>query len=330
MEAFQVTTRGGGRQPLHGSVRGRRGEEQRAEADGRLAARARPDDDHQRARHPRRGRDGTAPRGARLRGRPRPRHRPGRRSTCPRSSATTRRTTWCDGCAPSISVLGPLVARCGRAEVSLPGGDNIGSRGLDMHLRGLRDLGAQVEIEHGYVVAPRAKRLHGASLWLDFPSVGATENLVMAATARARHARSSTTSPASPRSSTSATCSWRWAPTSRGSGSSTLIVEGVGRLHPVEHATVDGPDRGRHLGLRDRHRRRRADRGGRGRRPPRHRAGQAGRGRRGGRRARGRLPRRGRPPARRLRRGDAALPRVPDRPAAVRDGAGRGERRAPR
>ena len=53
----------------------------------------------------------------------------------------------------SISVLGPLIARCGRAEVSLPGGDNIGSRGLDMHIRGLKDLGAEVEIEHGYVVA---------------------------------------------------------------------------------------------------------------------------------------------------------------------------------
>ena len=56
----------------------------------------------------------------------------------------------------SISVLGPLVARCGRAEVSLPGGDNIGSRGLDMHIRGLHDLGAEVGIEHGYVVADGA------------------------------------------------------------------------------------------------------------------------------------------------------------------------------
>ena len=81
----------------------------------------------------------------------------------------------------SISVLGPLVARCGRAKVALPGGDNIGSRGLDMHMTGLRELGAEVRIEHGFVVAEVPGRLTGANLWLDFPSVGATENLLMAA-----------------------------------------------------------------------------------------------------------------------------------------------------
>jgi UDP-N-acetylglucosamine 1-carboxyvinyltransferase len=81
----------------------------------------------------------------------------------------------------SISVLGPLIARCGRARVALPGGDNIGSRGLDMHLTGLRELGAVVRIEHGFVVAEVPARLRGANLWLDFPSVGATENLLMAA-----------------------------------------------------------------------------------------------------------------------------------------------------
>ena len=81
----------------------------------------------------------------------------------------------------SISVLGPLVARCGRARVALPGGDNIGSRGLDMHITGLHELGAQVRIEHGFVVAEVPERLRGANLWLDFPSVGATENLLMAA-----------------------------------------------------------------------------------------------------------------------------------------------------
>jgi UDP-N-acetylglucosamine 1-carboxyvinyltransferase len=80
----------------------------------------------------------------------------------------------------SISVLGPLVARCGRARVALPGGDNIGSRGLDMHMTGLTHLGAEVRIEHGFVVAEVSDRLRGSSLWLDFPSVGATENLLMA------------------------------------------------------------------------------------------------------------------------------------------------------
>jgi UDP-N-acetylglucosamine 1-carboxyvinyltransferase len=81
----------------------------------------------------------------------------------------------------SISVLGPLVARCGRARVALPGGDNIGSRGLDMHMTGLTGLGAQVRVEHGFVVAEVPDRLRGTNLWLDFPSVGATENLLMAA-----------------------------------------------------------------------------------------------------------------------------------------------------
>ena len=80
----------------------------------------------------------------------------------------------------SISVLGPLVARCGSARVALPGGDAIGSRGLDMHISGLERLGATIVSEHGFLVAT-APRLRGTSIWLDFPSVGATENLVMAA-----------------------------------------------------------------------------------------------------------------------------------------------------
>jgi UDP-N-acetylglucosamine 1-carboxyvinyltransferase len=79
----------------------------------------------------------------------------------------------------SVCVLGPLVARCRRAVVPLPGGDAIGSRPLDMHQAGLRKLGATTEIEHGRVVAT-AETLRGAQIWLDFPSVGATENILMA------------------------------------------------------------------------------------------------------------------------------------------------------
>lgn len=79
----------------------------------------------------------------------------------------------------SIAVLGPLLARRGQAKVALPGGDAIGSRPLNMHIDGLIKLGATVEIEHGYVLA-RASRLTGTQLWLDFPSVGATETLLMA------------------------------------------------------------------------------------------------------------------------------------------------------
>src|SRR6201995_713818 len=80
----------------------------------------------------------------------------------------------------SVCVLGPLVGRCKRAKVALPGGDAIGSRPLDMHQAGLRKLGATTEIEHGRVVA-QADELRGAQIWLDFPSVGATENILMAA-----------------------------------------------------------------------------------------------------------------------------------------------------
>jgi UDP-N-acetylglucosamine 1-carboxyvinyltransferase len=139
-----------------------------------------------------------------------------------------------------ISVLGPLVARCGRAEVSLPGGDNIGSRGLDMHIRGLQDLGAEVRIEHGYVVASVRGRLRGTTLWLEFPSVGATENLVMAATT----AEGTTVIDNVAREPEIVDlCQMLGDMGARidGVGSSTLTVEGVDRLQPVEHATV--PDR---------------------------------------------------------------------------------------
>src|SRR6266545_1605197 len=80
----------------------------------------------------------------------------------------------------SVCVLGPLVGRCKRAVVALPGGDAIGSRPLDMNKKGLRSLGAQSEIEHGCVVA-EAQGLHGAQIWFFFKSVAATENILMAA-----------------------------------------------------------------------------------------------------------------------------------------------------
>ena len=81
----------------------------------------------------------------------------------------------------SINVLGPLVARVREAEVALPGGDAIGSRGLDYHIKGLEILGATAQIEHGYVIAKAPHGLTGAAVELDFPSVGATENIMTAA-----------------------------------------------------------------------------------------------------------------------------------------------------
>ncbi|HEY7135213.1 MAG TPA: UDP-N-acetylglucosamine 1-carboxyvinyltransferase [Acidimicrobiia bacterium] len=80
----------------------------------------------------------------------------------------------------SVNVLGPLLARCGLAKVAMPGGDNIGSRKLDMHFRGLEAMGAELEVVHGFIEA-RCDRLCGARIVLDFPSVGATENLLTAA-----------------------------------------------------------------------------------------------------------------------------------------------------
>ena len=82
----------------------------------------------------------------------------------------------------SINVLGPLVTRVKKAEVALPGGDAIGSRGLDFHIDGLTQMGAQVHSEHGYVIAEAPTGLIGALITLDFPSVGATENIMTAAT----------------------------------------------------------------------------------------------------------------------------------------------------
>lgn len=137
----------------------------------------------------------------------------------------------------SIAVLGPLVARCHRASVALPGGDAIGSRGLDMHMAGLRELGAEVRVEHGQVVAEAPDGLRGAALWLDFPSVGATENLVMAAVLAEG---TSVLDNAAREPEIGDLCRMLVAMGARidGIGSSTLTIEGTDRLRPVEHSTV--------------------------------------------------------------------------------------------
>lgn len=140
----------------------------------------------------------------------------------------------------SIAVLGPLVARAGRASVALPGGDAIGSRGLDMHMAGLRELGAEVWVEHGQVVARAESGLRGARLWLDFPSVGATENLVMAAVL----ATGETVVDNAAREPEIADLCHMLRDMGAhidGIGSSTLRIEGVEQLSPVRHRTV--PDR---------------------------------------------------------------------------------------
>lgn len=140
----------------------------------------------------------------------------------------------------SICVLGPLVTRCGAADVALPGGDNIGSRGLDLHIDGLRRMGAEVTNEHGYLIAHADRQLRGAHIWLDFPSVGATETLAMAAVLA-----SGTTilDNAAREPEIVDICSMLVGMGARidGIGTSTLTIEGVDSLHPTTHATV--PDR---------------------------------------------------------------------------------------
>ena len=139
----------------------------------------------------------------------------------------------------SITVLGPLLARCGEAKVALPGGDAIGSRGLDMHIAGLQRLGATAAIEHGYLVAT-APRLTGAQVWLDFPSVGATETLLLASVL----AKGTTTIDNAAREPDIVDlCEFLLAMGAQigGLGTSTLQVEGVDVLTPTSHRTL--PDR---------------------------------------------------------------------------------------
>ncbi len=137
----------------------------------------------------------------------------------------------------SIAVLGPLVARCRRASVALPGGDAIGSRGLDMHIHGLQELGAVVRIEHGQVVAEVPNGLVGANLWLDFPSVGATENLVMAAVL-AQGTTVIDNVAREPEIIDLCQMLSKMGARIDGISTSTLVIEGVEQLHPVEHSTV--------------------------------------------------------------------------------------------
>jgi UDP-N-acetylglucosamine 1-carboxyvinyltransferase len=132
----------------------------------------------------------------------------------------------------SFNVLGPLLARCGHARVALPGGDNIGSRKVDMHLRGLQAMGAEVEVAHGYVVA-RAELLRGARTVLEFPSVGATENLMCAAVL-AKGTTVIENAAREPEVTALATFLNRMGAHLLGAGSSTIEIEGVEELHAVE------------------------------------------------------------------------------------------------
>ncbi|MEK6647912.1 MAG: UDP-N-acetylglucosamine 1-carboxyvinyltransferase [Actinomycetota bacterium] len=140
----------------------------------------------------------------------------------------------------SINVLGPLVARVGQAEVALPGGDAIGSRGLDFHIKGLESLGATAHNEHGYVIASAPSGLTGAEISLEFPSVGATENLLTAAVL----AKGRTTIDNAAREPDIVDLGnflISMGAQIEGLGTPKLTIHGVSQLHPTDHTTI--PDR---------------------------------------------------------------------------------------
>jgi UDP-N-acetylglucosamine 1-carboxyvinyltransferase len=139
----------------------------------------------------------------------------------------------------SVLVLGPLLARFGAAEVSLPGGCAIGSRPVDLHLKGLRALGAEIAFENGYIVA-RADRLRGARHVFDMVSVGATENVLMAAVlAEGRTVLENAAM--EPEIVDLADCLNTLGANVSGAGTGRIVVEGVQRLHGGHHAVL--PDR---------------------------------------------------------------------------------------
>jgi UDP-N-acetylglucosamine 1-carboxyvinyltransferase len=140
----------------------------------------------------------------------------------------------------SFLVLGPLLARVGEARVSLPGGCSIGARPIDLHLKGLEQLGARVLLEGGYIDARVQGRLRGATIVFPFVSVGATENLLMAACLA--EGRSVLVNAArEPEIGDLAACLVAMGARIEGIGSDKLVIDGVEALHGAEHAII--PDR---------------------------------------------------------------------------------------
>ena len=139
----------------------------------------------------------------------------------------------------STAVLGPLLARCGEAMVALPGGDDFGSRPIDMHLTALEHLGADVEVSHGYVHA-RAPALKGAEVTLAWPSVGATENIMMVATS-AEGPTVIENAAREPEIVDLAAFLNRMGAVVLGAGTTTITIQGGRPLAPVDHTPV--PDR---------------------------------------------------------------------------------------
>jgi len=139
----------------------------------------------------------------------------------------------------SVLVLGPLIAKYGRAEVSLPGGCAIGSRPVDLHIKGLQALGAQISVDHGFIKAS-AKRLKGGRVMFDVVSVGATENVLMAATL-AKGTSVLENAAMEPEIVDLAQCLIALGADIEGAGTGRIVVRGVERLHGGRHDVL--PDR---------------------------------------------------------------------------------------
>ena len=143
----------------------------------------------------------------------------------------------------SICILGPLLARCGRVEVSMPGGCAIGDRPVDIHLRGLRELGAQIHLANGYIVADAPHGLTGKNIFLGGPfgsTVLGTANILMAATL-AKGKTVIESAACEPEISDLANCLNKMGAKITGIGSPRLVIEGVKQLNPVEYEVI--PDR---------------------------------------------------------------------------------------
>lgn len=138
----------------------------------------------------------------------------------------------------SFVLLGPMLSRFGRAEISLPGGCNLGVRPVDIHLNGLRAMGAHIEVEDGYVIA--TGKLHGAEIFLHCPSVTGTENLLMAATLATGQTILHNTAK-EPEIVDLCKCLNAMGAKITGHGTSTITIDGVDRLHGTTHRIV--PDR---------------------------------------------------------------------------------------
>lgn len=137
----------------------------------------------------------------------------------------------------STAVMGPLLGRCGRAKIAMPGGCNLGARKIDMHILGLEALGVKFDTDHGYIYADASDGLVGSTVTLEFASVGATENLIMAAV-RARGTTVIDNAAREPEIVDLANMLNEMGAKITGAGSPVVQIEGVEELHPVTHRVI--------------------------------------------------------------------------------------------